>query len=75
MPTTASLDKEKKLIFEHFQAFLAEMRDTYSNIPLRKRDFSLNLKLKQDLRESELSTFDDVERVFLKTQERYLNLF
>ena len=70
MPTTLSLDKEKKLILEHFQAFLAEIKQICNNVPLKKRDFPLYLKLKQELKESELPDFEEIERIFLKTQER-----
>jgi len=70
MPATLLLDKEKKLIMEHFQAFIVEIKLSYNNIPLKKRDFPLYLKLKQELRESELPDYDEIEKIFLKTQER-----
>jgi len=65
MPATLLLDKEKKLIMEHFQAFIVEIKLSYNNIPLKKRDFPLYLKLKQ-----ELPDYDEIEKIFLKTQER-----
>lgn len=75
MPSILSLDKEKKLIYEHFFNFLAEIRIFCSNIPLKKKDFPLFFKLKHELKQGEMPNFIEIENVFLKTQERCLFYF
>ncbi len=75
MPTIFSLDKEKKQIYDHFLNFLAEIKLSSSNVPLKKKEFPLYFKLRAELKELELPNFEEIERTFIKTQERYIFQF
>lgn len=72
--SSLKFEQEKKKIYENFFEFLADLRITTSNVPLKKRDLPLNFKLKEELKNQELPNFEEITKIFLKTQERFFLL-
>lgn len=73
--SSLKFEQEKKKIYENFFEFLAELKIMTSNVPLKKRDVPLNFKLKEELKNQELPDFEEITKIFLKTQERFFLFF
>lgn len=63
--------EERKKISLQFSDFLSEIKEMTGGIPLKKQDFPLSFKLKEELKSMEMPNFEEILSIFQKTQERY----
>lgn len=62
--------EERKKISVQFSDFLSEIKDMTGNIPLKKQEFPLSFKLKEELKNMEMPNFEEILPIFQKTQQR-----